>query len=298
MDNYLTAILLGIIAGSITRFLMLKVDYRQYPSYPQAYAIHMVLGMVASALGAMIIPAFLSKEYTAATFFALAAQQFREIRNVERQSLQKLEEDELVKRGNTYIEDMAKKLESRNFYAMLISIATCAGMIIFKEIYMAAIIAVIVYFLLYKLAKEMYIKDIAEVESAVIEFDGPLLMVEGVVLCNLAQKRSRDMLLNEACACMIVPKDINARVTLSMPGQQKAILHDICAQLGTFKDVMEADYTPMAKMDPISGNLMVIALTIEGREHSLIKAAENCPVLESSRKKPNKKKYRKGAKDD
>lgn len=39
MDN-LTLILTAIFMGALARILVLKEDYRQYPSYPNGYMIH------------------------------------------------------------------------------------------------------------------------------------------------------------------------------------------------------------------------------------------------------------------
>ena len=112
-------IFLGTVIGTLSRFYLLKVDYRQYPSYPQGYLVHLSLGAIAAFLGAVAIPALANKDYTAVTFLALAAQQFRDVRGVERDSLVNLEETEVVPRGSAYIEGIAKVFEARNYIAML-----------------------------------------------------------------------------------------------------------------------------------------------------------------------------------
>lgn len=80
---------MGLGIGTISRIVLLKNDYRNYPGYPHGYVTHISLGFIAAALGAVAVPALVEKEYTAVTFLALAAQQFREIRNMERESLKK-----------------------------------------------------------------------------------------------------------------------------------------------------------------------------------------------------------------
>ena len=50
----LAAILAGTLAGSIARLIMLRSDYRQYPSFPHGYVIHMSLGVIA-ALSALLL---------------------------------------------------------------------------------------------------------------------------------------------------------------------------------------------------------------------------------------------------
>ncbi|HLQ71099.1 MAG TPA: YIEGIA domain-containing protein, partial [Bacillota bacterium] len=100
-------IVIGVCFGVIARIIMLRTDYRQYPTYPHGKIIHVSLGVIAAGLGALVIPALVNKEYTAVTFLALAAQQFRDVRKMERETLTKIDEMELVKRGSTYIEGIA-----------------------------------------------------------------------------------------------------------------------------------------------------------------------------------------------
>ena len=61
-------VVIGISFGIISRLLMMRTDYRQYPTYPHGKIIHISLGVIAAALGAVAIPAFLNKNYTAVTF--------------------------------------------------------------------------------------------------------------------------------------------------------------------------------------------------------------------------------------
>ncbi len=62
----------GISFGFISRLLMLRTDYRQYPTYPHGKIIHISLGVIAAALGAVAIPALLNKNYTAVTFLSFS----------------------------------------------------------------------------------------------------------------------------------------------------------------------------------------------------------------------------------
>src|SRR5690554_3354403 len=104
----IAAVILGTLGGSLSRLYTLRIDYRQYPSYPQGLTIHLALGAIAAFLGAVAAPAIAAEEYAAATFLALAATQFREVRNMERQTLLNLETSELVPRGTAYIEGIAR----------------------------------------------------------------------------------------------------------------------------------------------------------------------------------------------
>ncbi len=117
-QEYLPAIAAGLVLGFLARLYMLRVDFRQYPSYPHGYASHLAFGFIAAALGAVAIPALLAEDFVAVTFLALAAQQFREVRNIERESLQKTEQTEIVPRGTGYIEGIAILFEARNYLAI------------------------------------------------------------------------------------------------------------------------------------------------------------------------------------
>ena len=110
MKTYTEAILLGLAAGFLARLYMLRTDYRNYPAYPHGYVIHLSLGAIAASLAAIALPALLEEEYTAITFLVLCAQQFRDIRNMERETLINLEEHKLVPRGMDYIKALPRCL--------------------------------------------------------------------------------------------------------------------------------------------------------------------------------------------
>ena len=100
MQSYGTVILAGIVAGFINRWVLLRYDYRHYPTYPHGHITHLALGFIAASLGAVAIPAITEPDWVAVTFLALAAQQFLEIRDMERKPLTSLEEHKLISRGH------------------------------------------------------------------------------------------------------------------------------------------------------------------------------------------------------
>ena len=102
-QQYLLAILLGLFSGVAARLCMLRSDYRNYPSYPHGYIIHLSLGAIAAVLASLAVPALIEEELTAITFLVLCAQQFRDVRNMERDTLMTLEEQMLIPRGADYI---------------------------------------------------------------------------------------------------------------------------------------------------------------------------------------------------
>src|SRR6056297_3549258 len=152
MIKYGELIFLSIIIGTLARAFMLRIDYRQFPSFPHSYIIHLTMGMIASALGALVIPALLAEDYIAITFLTIGAQQFREVRNLERDSLDRIERTELVIKGTAYIEGIAKLFEARNYLALITSLTT--GIIYyFFNLIPAVISGVLVAYILHLMVK-------------------------------------------------------------------------------------------------------------------------------------------------
>lgn len=294
--DHSSIIYISVLLGSLGRVLMLKIDYRQYPSYPQSFIANLVLGFVAACLGAVATPAFLAKNYSAVTFLALATSQFRDIRNMERQSLENLEENELVKRGKAYIEDIAKRFEARNYVAFITSFLTCTISLFIKDyiligyvIVVEVVLGLFIIFILNKIMKTQLVRDVATVREAEISFNGPLLMIDNVVIMNIGQNDAKKIIQENGTAVMIIPKNKNAIPTLSNMGQRQAILHNLAIQLGVRKDVDEPDFTPMARRQPETGSIAVILLTMEKNINKMIDATEKAPILESARRKMNRK---------
>ncbi|KAB3538562.1 hypothetical protein F8154_01330 [Alkaliphilus pronyensis] len=294
MDKYLTLIVTSLIMGTLARVLMMKVDYRQYPTYPQAYLSHFTLGIIASALGAVALPSIIEKEFVAVTFLALAAQQFRDVRNMERQSLDNIEVTELVPRGTAYIEDIAKAFEARNYIAILTSLISSIGVyfgVHFKfhwitQILLGVIFGTALYLALSNMLKGRAIEDIAHVKAAKITFDGPLLTVAGVPVMNIGLKDSRKIFLESGIAVEIIPKNPYAVTILANIGQRQSIQHNAATQLGIRKDLDEPDFTPIARRNPENGNVVMALITMKSDTDSLVEVVKRSPVLESAKRKP------------
>lgn len=279
--------------GSFARVFMIRIDYRQYPSYPQSFVSHLILGFVAACLGAVVIPAFVAQDYGAVTFLALATSQFKDIREMERKSLNNLEDTELVSRGMAYIEDISKRFEARNYVAFVTAFGVCGlGIIISNyltitiSLFISALLGFGIILFLNNLMKAEVIQDIADVKAAKIHFNGPLMCVDDVVIMNIGHNISKDILLEKAVAIMLYPKDDNAIVTLSNIGQRQAILHNLATQLGIRKDVDEPDFTPLARRQPETGNIAIVVLAMDNNMKDAISATNKVPILESSRRKP------------
>ena len=109
-------LIISLLLGFLARAFMLWIDYRQFPSYPHSYAIHLTLGAIASCPGCSKVPVLLEKEFIAVTFITIAAQQFQgEVRSMERESLAKIEKNRINSQGEAYIEGIAKLFEARNY---------------------------------------------------------------------------------------------------------------------------------------------------------------------------------------
>ncbi|WP_432400750.1 YIEGIA family protein [Wukongibacter sp. M2B1] len=297
MESYIVSIIVSIIVGIISRTYMMRIDHRQYPSYPQGFLSHITLGLIASSLGAVAVPALATKEFGAVTFLSLAAQQFRDVRNLERQSLDNIEPTELVPRGTAYIEDIAKAFEARNYMVMLTSLITSIAMNLSRilkaeqklQVVTGVIIGIASMLVLKKLLTRQLIREIAEVRPAKISFDGPLLTINDVIIMNIGLKGSRKIYEERGIAVEIIPKGSSASATLSNIGQRQAIQHQAATQLGIRKDIDEPDFTPLARRNPHNGNLVMALIPMEPNVDLLVDVVKKTPVLETCRRKPRGK---------
>jgi hypothetical protein len=217
--EYLAVILAGVLAGTISRALLLRIDYRQYPGYPHGYLAHLSLGFISSALGAVAVPAILKPDYTAVTFLALAAQQFREIRNMERRTLESLESTELVKRGLDYIEGIARTFEARNYLVMGTAFATSLAAQ-FGGFFAAVVTALVALIVSRVFMSGEVIGNICDVVPATLSFKGPILMVDEIGIMNVGLASMRAKIIKDGLAVKIIPRDGNARATIHDIGQR------------------------------------------------------------------------------
>ena len=179
---------IGIVVGLISRLIMLNLDQKQYPTQPNVLVSQMVLAFVASSLGALLVPALIERSYTSITFISLAAEQFRQVRENRRNTLQNLEDSQLVKRGNSFIEEIARTYEVRNYMCIVTSFLT-VGMyyLIVSEfklnnnisIVISTLSGLILAFILRKTLKRKSIGDIANVSVVEIAFVDDVIMKVG-----------------------------------------------------------------------------------------------------------------------
>ncbi len=290
LHGHILVIAVGTFFGTLTRFILLRVDYRQYPGYPHGYIVHMSLGFIASALGAVAVPAILEKDFAAFTFLALAAQQFREIRTQERNTLESLEESELIERGKDYIEGIARTFEGRNYLVMITAfitaLATQIGLSTGIDWYIGAVVGFIALVISRKYMTGKVIGDLCVVKPVKLRFEGPTLYIEDVNIINVGLKSRREKILKEGLGVMIHPKDDNARATIHDPGQRQVIAHTAGVILGTKKDVDIPEFSPVLRKNPDTGAVAMYIMPVERDINALIEAVNRTPVLETAYSKP------------
>lgn len=286
-NEYVFPLMLGFVFGILCRVSLLRTDYRQYPTYPHGKIIHISLGVIASALGALAIPALLKENYTAVTFLTVAAQQFRDVRNMERTTLSEIDKQELVPRGGPYIEGIAMVFEGRNYLVIFTSLVTTTAMIFFQ--WWGGIIAgLIALAISRKLKSGKTLKLIVDIVPAPVRLEGKDLYVGDIYIMNVGLESSQKVIREQGVGYILVPKDANAKVTIAHPGQRQAILHDVATQLGVFTDSGEPSLTPLVKRDLDTGRLGVFLLPQvkdPERAQAVIAAV---PILESVFRMPQK----------
>jgi hypothetical protein len=286
-STYLLAVINGVVLGVLIRYFLLKRDYRQYPSYPHGVITHLSMAFIAAVIGAIAIPALMEEEYTAVTFLALAATQFREVRAMERIMLEELDKTNLVSRGADYIEGIARVFEARNYLVMFAALLI-GGATYWGNIFYGLVVGFIAFLITQKLMGGKVLGDIARVREGKVSFEGPNLYVEDIHLMNLGMEKVRKDYLERALGIVIEPYNDDGRATLANNGQRIAIAHDAAALMGIYKDVDTPEFTPIVRRDLDTGRLALIIVPLEKDIKYLIEAVKKVPVLESAVSTPLK----------
>ncbi|WP_018934343.1 YIEGIA family protein [Gracilibacillus lacisalsi] len=286
MNEYTYPILFGITIGTIARFIMLKTDYRQYPTYLHGKIIHLALGFIAASLGAVAVPALMEKEFTAVTFLTIAASQFREVRNMERETLTEMDSYELVPRGNTYIEGIAIAFESRNYLVIFTSLLGTLAYLVWN-IYVAIVVSVLCYLIIRKYMSGSTLGEIVDIEHAPVTFDGAGLYVDNIYIMNIGLPERQEEILKYGMGFVIKPKTFDVRSSIANLGQRQAILHDISVSLGVFRDSGTPALVPLIKRDLDDGRIGVFILPQNKDLNQAIKVLQSVPVLENAVRMPS-----------
>jgi uncharacterized protein len=288
MSEYTYPILFGLTAGTLTRIYMLRTDYRQYPTYLHGKIIHVALGFIAAGLGTVAIPSIMEEDFTAITFLTLAASQFREVRNMERNTLTELDSYEMVPRGKTYIEGVAIAFESRNYLVIFTSLLSTLGYLLFN-IWGGLAAAVLAILISTKLMSGGRLKDIVDVEFVEPRFDGAGLYVDNIYIMNIGLPERQEEVLRYGMGFILNPKNFNARSTIANLGQRQAILHDVSTALGVYRDSGTPALVPLAKRDLDDGRVGVFVLPQEKNINKAIKVIEAVPTLENAIRMPSER---------
>ncbi|MEW8970981.1 YIEGIA family protein [Mesobacillus jeotgali] len=294
MNEYTLPIVFGIAIGTLSRLFMLRTDYRQYPTYLHGKIIHVALGFIAAGLGTVAGPAIMEEEFTAITFLTLAASQFREVRNMERNTLTELDSYELVSRGKTYIEGIAIAFESRNYLVIFTSLVSTLAYLIFN-IWAGIIAAIIAMFISHKLMSGGKLKDIVEIEYMEPRFDGAGLYVDNIYIMNIGLPERQKEVLRYGMGFILKPKNMNARSTIANLGQRQAVLHDLSTALGVYRDSGTPALVPLAKRDLDDGRVGVFVLPQERDIERALTVIGDVPTLENAIRMPSEKKSNEGS---
>ena len=277
---------IGIIIGILSRLIMLHLDQKQYPTEPNILLSQLVLAFVASALGSLLVPALIERSYTSITFLSLAAQQFRQVRDNRRDTLQNLEDVQLIQRGNAFIEEIARTYEVRN-YTCIISIEFKLGDT--TSIIISSICGLALAFILKKLLTRQSIGDIADVVPSKISFVDECIMQIGELkgITNIGLEVDREKYLSQGLGIEIIPKDKSyANVgTIYDPGQRQAIIYNIYSRIGILREEDEPAFYPLPRMNLNNGSLMIAVVPVDKDINKLIDAVKSCPILSSAKGK-------------
>lgn len=286
LDKYNTGIVTGLLFGITARLVLLRTDYRQYPTYPHGRIIHLALGVIAAGLGSVAVPALLNKDYTAVTFLTLAAQQFRDVRRMERETLDKIDSLELVPRGEAYIEGIAMVFEGRNYMVIFTALTAALFSITFGWAWGIGVgfISLLISYL-FKSGKS--VSAVAEVLHGEVRLDGPDLYVDDIYIMNIGLKETRELIRQHGMGLVLQPKNKNSRVSLSNVGQRQAILHNVSTIMGVFRDTGEPSLVPMAKLDMNDGRLAVFFLPLENDRELARSVLMKTPLLENAVRMPS-----------
>jgi hypothetical protein len=281
--EYAVMIVTGIVSGLIARIITLIVDNRQVPTFPNGLFINLVTGFIAASLGAVAIPALILQDFTAITFLALATQHFRDIRKIEFESMLKLDHVGFSKRGEAYIDGIAKTYEARHYICLVSAVVTVLVMLIVGKgntiLQVAAGLAagLAATLLMKRYTKGKSVGDICEIKPGKIRVEGSELYVDDIFVTSvLGTERSRELFLREGLAVVVTPKDDVFRISLDNYGQREAMLFEACRALG-------AKRFRFTRKSYAKGVIVIAFVPIVRNIDTMIDAIKSTPILESSR---------------
>lgn len=284
----LVRILLGIFVGTAARFVTLRIDSRQIPSYPNGYFINIVTGFFAACLGSVAIPSLLSNDFAAITFLMLAVQHFRDIRKQVQDSLEHIDPTAFAPRGSAYIDGISKTFEARNYISLLTSLGTVLILYLtgseqlWINVAIALITGIVLILLMMRLTKGKCIGDICTLDYGKVEVRGSELFVDGIwVTGMLGLGRRQQLFMNEGIALVATPKSEKQRLTLENDGQRTAILSDAARSFG----IKQLSFTRRSFTD---GRIVIAFVPMINDKEKILATIRDTPILESVRKRSRK----------
>lgn len=282
-ERYFVAIFVGVLWGLVNRILLLRVDYRAYPSYPHAYMSHLAFGFLASLVGTVAPVALAAQQFDAVTFLLLVATQFREIRKMERDKLVRLESIELVPRGANYIEGIAEVFELRNYLIMFVSAAAAGAVLLWGES-LGVLIGLILVAGTQLLRSDLRLDDVAKIHIASVRFEGPQLFVEDVDFMNVALPDLRARIEKWGVGVVIEARNSEYLGVLDNFGQRQAIIHDLVHVLGNRADVDTSELKPQVRKNLETGKMALYFCPMDNDPDRILNVAAHTPILSNARR--------------
>lgn len=284
--------IVAIVIGILCRGLVLRVTDKQYPSRPQDYLEQIIISALSASLGAIALPALMDKEFSALTFFAVAIQQFQGLAQQERITLENIDKSEMVPKGSSYVEEIASTYEARSYISLFSSLAASLIFIFMSKKYnfrffactIGAIIGGAIIGLIFKrYLRRDSVGDIAKIIPAKINFDGPILKVNNVVITNIGLEDTRKKYIEEGLAVEIIPNNLGDFGIVNDEGQREAILHNIFLHLGINKDVDEKDILAISRTDLDKNTVVLPFIPILKDMNSMIEVIKSTPIIETAK---------------
>lgn len=288
------AFIAAMIIGTLCRFFLLRVKDNQYPTTPQDYIEQIIIASLAASLGAVAFPALIDKEFSALTFLAVGIQQFQGLAQQEKITLENTDADELVSKGEPYIDLIATTYEVRSYVSLFSALIASIIYIYIARKYdadalictiFATLGGIIVALIFRRMLRRSSIKDVADIYPAKISFDGPILKVNDIVMTNIGLKDTRKKYLEKGIAIEIVPKDMSSFGIINDIGEQRAIMHNIYLHMGIDKDVDETDIKTIARTNLDRKSVVIVTIPLLRDEVKLIQVAESAPILDTAKGK-------------
>lgn len=293
-DLFRRSFIVATFVGIICRGLVLRVVDKQYPSRPQDYLEQIVISGLSASLGAIAFPALMDKEFSALTFFAIAIQQFQGLAQQERVALENIDSSELIQRGSPYVEEIAATYESRSYISLFSAITSSVIYILIAKRFdpgalvcsVFAIIGGAIVGLIFRRAlRRDSISDIADIIPAKIHFDGPLLMVNDVVIANIGLEETRKRYLEKGLAVEIVPKSLGDFGIINDIGQRDTIIYNIFIHMGVDKDLDEKDILTISRSDQNKNTVVIPYIPIIKDINAMIESVKSTPIIETAKGK-------------